>query len=155
MTASDSEEAHKTSLDLINDKVRITPQCTLSDYDCVRMPIHHGVRRGGLNKRSEAVLREAYELQPASYEELVSLKGIGAQALRALALTASLVYGSRVSWKDPAKYSFAHGGKDSHPYPVNRKLYDSTIQRMRESLELTEIGRKEKMLALKRLSSFV
>jgi hypothetical protein len=97
-------------------------------------------------------LQRAYQVQPSSYEELVALKGVGASSLRALALTAELVYGAKPSWKDPVKYSFAHGGKDGFPYPVNRRVYDETIQFMRESIEQARLGDFEKKDTLKRLA---
>jgi hypothetical protein len=90
------------------------------------MPTEHSITR--LSETTVEALRRAYEFQPESYEELVALRGIGPKAIRALALVSELIYGTAPSWKDPAKYSFAHGGKDGIPYPVDRRTYHKTIE---------------------------
>ncbi|MCZ7395591.1 MAG: DUF763 domain-containing protein [Candidatus Methanoperedens sp.] len=87
-------------------------------------------------------MKKAYELQPSSYEELVSLGGMGPKKIRALALISDLVYGSAPSWRDPVKYSFTHGGKDGFPYPVDREVYDNSIQVLRESLDSASLTGK-------------
>jgi hypothetical protein len=92
-----------------------------------------------------------YELQPFSYEKLVSLRGLGPKRIRALALISELVYEAKPSWKDPAKYSFAHGGKDGTPFPMDRATYDCTIQTLHEAIEEAKLDRKEKYEAIKRL----
>jgi hypothetical protein len=79
------------------------------------------------------------------------MPGVGAKTLRALTLIADLAYGTPASWNDPVKFSFAHGGKDGHPYPVNCKLYDDSIEFLRRTLERVRIDRSEKENALKRL----
>ncbi len=76
---------------------------------------------------------------------------MGPKTVRALALIANLIYGAELSWKDPAKFSFAHGGKDGIPYPVDRALMDQSIKILRGALEDSRIGAKEKINALKRL----
>jgi len=101
------------------------------------------------------VLREFYEFQPSNYEELIAFKGIGPATIRGLALIAELIYGEKPSWKDPVKYSFAYGGKDGVPYPVNRKGMDESIQVLKRAIQETEIGNKEKMRSLERLRRFV
>ena len=100
-------------------------------------------------------LRAAYEFQPDSYEDLVALKGMGPKKVRALALVSQLVYGAEASWKDPVKFSFAHGGKDGIPYPVDRRTYDHSIQALRDALDSAEAGRGEKLDAIRRLDSYV
>ncbi len=79
------------------------------------------------------------------------MPGVGAKTLRALALISEITYGTAASWKDPAKFSFAHGGKDGHPYPVNRKVYDDSIETLRKIVERAKIERTEKENALKRV----
>lgn len=93
-----------------------------------------------------------YEFQPRNYEELLLVKGVGPSAVRALALASEIIYGEKPSWRDPVKYSFAHGGKDGVPYPVNRRVYESTIRYLREVIGGLEVGDEEKKLLLKRLS---
>ncbi|NOZ82909.1 MAG: DUF763 domain-containing protein, partial [Euryarchaeota archaeon] len=90
-----------------------------------------------------------------SYEQVVGFPGVGSKTLRALALLSELIYGTQADWRDPAKYSFAHGGKDGTPYPVNRQTYDRSIEILREALEEAKVGRKEKKLAIARLRHFL
>ncbi len=90
---------------------------------------------------------------PLTYEELLLTPGLGAQGVRALALTAAVIYGESPSWKDPAVYSFAHGGKDGIPYPVNREAYDRTIEFLREVIEGLDVDVNNKKEMLRRLAS--
>ncbi|MEM1538467.1 MAG: DUF763 domain-containing protein [Candidatus Nezhaarchaeales archaeon] len=101
------------------------------------------------------VLKRCYELKPGNYEELLQVHGLGPATIRGLALIAELIYGERPSWKDPVKYSFAFGGKDGIPYPVNRRSMDEAISFLQDALESAELGSKEKLLALKRLQGLV
>ena len=80
------------------------------------------------------------------------MPGVGAKALRALALVAELTYGEPASVRDPVSYSFAHGGKDGTPFPVDRSTYDATIQSLRHAVQDTRAGLTEKSAALKRLA---
>ena len=100
-------------------------------------------------------LREVYEFQPRNYEELLAFKGVGPATVRGLALVAELVYGDKPSWKDPVKYSFAYGGKDGVPYPVDRKAMDESIQMLRQAVQEAKIGNNEKMRSLQQLKRFV
>lgn len=168
LTSKTSEQARRISLDLVRDgpqhlrkHLRPRGQALLTDFGFgvsgveLRLPSRHQVLRIDLSERSWKTLEKAYELQPESYEDLVALRGMGAKSLRALALVSSLVYGAKLSWQDPARYSFAHGGKDGHPYPVDRKTYDHTIQTLREAIEEAKVDKKDKMEAIKRLSWYV
>ena len=100
-------------------------------------------------------MKRAYEFQPTNYEELLSLKGLGPATVRGLALVAELVYGEKPSWKDPVKYSFAYGGKDGVPFPVDRKAMDESISLLRETVKASRIGDPEKTRSLQRLRRFV
>ena len=73
----------------------------------------------------------------------------------ALALVSDLVFGTEPSWHDPATYSFAHGGKDGYPYPVDRDMYDHSIAVLRDAIEGEGIGRKERYQAIRRRGEFV
>ena len=123
--------------------------------DELSLPPRHHIIDIDITERGMKVLKEAYELQPASYEELVSLKGMGPQKIRALALVSDLVYGTRPSWRDPVKYSFAHGGKDGFPFPVDRDTYDRSISTLKDAVESARLGEKDKQNAMKRLSRFI
>lgn len=100
------------------------------------------------------VFQAMYDLQPRDYEELIALRGVGPATVRALALVAELIYGQPASWMDPVKFSFAHGGKDGVPFPVNRAAMDQSIVFMREAVESARLGDEERVSALKRLQQF-
>ena len=100
-------------------------------------------------------LREAYERQPENYEQLLAIRGIGRGTVRALAFISELVFGAPPSWKDPVKYSFAVGGKDGVPYPVDRKRMDEAAAFLEEAVEEAKLGVEEKVEALKRLRRFI
>ncbi len=100
-------------------------------------------------------LSRVYEFQPNNYEELLSVKGVGPATVRGLALVAELVYGEEPSWEDPVKFSFAYGGKDGVPFPVDRKAMDESIQILKTSVEAARIGEKEKLRSLQNLRRFV
>ena len=119
------------------------------------MPAHHPVLDIDVGRSGMKVLKRAYEIQPGSYEELVSLRGMGPKKIRALALISDLVYGTKPSWRDPVKYSFTVGGKDGFPYPVNRRTYDASIQTLKDAVDQAKLGRKDKLYAVKRLKNFI
>ena len=96
-------------------------------------------------------MREAYEFQPRGYEELVGLRGVGPATVRGLALVAELVYGEPASWADPVRFSFAFGGKDGVPFPVDRRAMDEAVDVLRCGIESSQIKRKERISALGRL----
>jgi len=79
------------------------------------------------SKYLEKILYKVCEIKPENYERLVSLEGVGPKTIRALSLVSEVIYGAKPSYEDPARYSFAHGGKDATPYPVDKATYDSTI----------------------------
>lgn len=92
-----------------------------------------------------------YELKPRGFEELLGLEGVGPKTLRALSLISELIYGVPVSFRDPVRYSFAHGGKDGYPFPVDRETYDKSIELLAQSVGRAKIDSREKREALHRL----
>ena len=100
-------------------------------------------------------LKRVYEFQPSNYEELLSVRGVGPATVRGLALIAELIYGEKPSWNDPVKFSFAYGGKDGVPFPVNRKAMDESIRVLRKTVQEAKIGDKDKTRSLQRLRCFV
>ncbi len=122
----------------------------------LRMPARHPVDiREDLDpKRLESILVRTYEAAPADFEAVLAVPGIGARSVRALALLAELVHGTPASVRDPARFSFAHGGKDGHPYPVDRPVYDHTVEWLRETVARAKMGDAERTRALRRLASF-
>jgi len=158
MTSRISDETRKISVDLVKDNSFVVEgQKTLNSFfgnhKTFSMPAHHEVKN--LGKQVIGTLKRAYEIQPQNYEELIAIKGVGPKTLRALALISQIVYGAEPSWKDPVKFSFAHGGKDGHPYMINQDHYDKSIEIMRNAIENAKIGDKEKLFAIKRLNEFL
>ena len=92
-----------------------------------------------------------YDRQPKGFEELLGLEGVGPKTVRALSLISELIYGVAASFRDPARYSFAHGGKDGIPYPVDRKTYDQSIELLATSIARSKVDGSEKKEALNRL----
>lgn len=104
--------------------------------------------------RLEKKFIHIYEHSPKDFEELLGLEGIGPKTLRALSLIAELIHGAKPSFKDPTRYSFAHGGKDGHPYPVNRRVYNQSIEVLKQAIEKSRLGEREKIEALLRMRDF-
>ncbi|MFQ6137238.1 MAG: DUF763 domain-containing protein [Candidatus Hydrothermarchaeales archaeon] len=167
MTSKDSRDTRETSLDLVRDnpdhlRKYFLPQKQRQLTEFLEdkrvefgMPPHHPVLEIDMTEAGMKVLKRAYEIQPESYEELVALKGIGPKKIRALALISDLIYGTEPSWKDPVKYSFTHGGKDGYPFPVQRDVYDNSIQTLKDAIEAAKLDDKERYHAIKRLKEFL
>ena len=99
----------------------------------------------------EKILRKVTEEKPKNYEEFLATEGVGPKTVRALSLVSEVIYGAKPSYEDPARYSFAHGGKDSTPYPVDRVTYDETINILSDAVRKSKINPVEKDKALSRL----
>lgn len=165
MTAKESKDCRKTSTDLVkegseklkNDFETLTPknQKTLTDWISGSNKLKSKISHLDLPKRMNwKALEKTYELQPENYGEILEIKGIGPSTVRGLALISELIYDESASRQDPAKFSFAFGGKDGVPYPVDRKAMDEANKTLRNALEGAEIERKKKLKAIKRLSDF-
>jgi len=120
------------------------------------LPARHSLTVRDLNPAAvKKVLLQTYERQAPDFEALLGGTGIGPQALRSLSLIAEVIFNALASRRDPAAYSFAHGGKDGHPYQVNRGLYDANIDRLREAINRAKVGHTDKVEALRSLAKFV
>ena len=116
------------------------------------MPAHHDVQAQDVDlKRLGGVLATAYQAQPKDFESLMLTPGLGPRTLQSLTLVSEVIYGTPSRFNDPARFSFAHGGKDGHPFPVPIKIYDESIRVLRESIEKSKLGFKEKSECLQRL----
>lgn len=155
MTSSKSKGNREASLDIARDGPRHLK-------GLLRVEAPHG--QGTLDDWSEGrkalvmpstinweTLKRAYEFQPESYEELISIRGLGPSTVRGLALIAELIYGERPSWSDPVRFSFAFGGKDGVPFPVDRRAMDEAIDVLKTGILSSYLKREEKMRALERL----
>ena len=115
---------------------------------------HHSVEMEDFSKSKylEKILARITELKPQNYEKLLEIQGVGGKTMRALSLVSEIIYGADPSYEDPARYSFAHGGKDATPYPVDRDTYDKTIQILQTAVKRAKITPVEKDKALRRIS---
>ena len=119
------------------------------------MPAPHALHLRDLDpKHLRSVLLTTYERAPGDYEALLGLEGVGPRTLRALALVSEVIYGTPASTRDPARFAFAHGGKDGTPFPVDRQTYDRTIDVLHRAMSRAQLDRSEKVDALKRLGRF-
>jgi hypothetical protein len=164
-----AQESDRTRIS-ITELAHLKPEKILTEIEKARnltLPRGHSVPGGEAHrKRLKKIVTTIYDRSPASFEEVLGIAGVGAQSLRAgiagvgaqslraLTLVSELIHGVSPSFKDPARYSFAHGGKDGHPYPVDRRAYDQTIDVLRSAVEKARIGDQEKMKAIRRLSFF-
>ena len=138
------------------DIARENPDTTLRAARHLRLPGHHEVRAENIDlKRLGAVLAVAYERDLHQFAELLLLEKLGPRTLQSLALIAEVVHGAPSRFTDPARFSFAHGGKDGHPFPVPLKTYDESLNCLRTSLELAKLGDKDKLEGFHRLERFV
>lgn len=103
-------------------------------------------------KRLEKTIFFAAAYHPKSFEELLEVKGVGPKTIRALSLVAEIIYGVKPSFEDPARYSFAVGGKDGTPYPVDRETYDKTLEVLEKGIRKSKVSHREKIEAQKRLN---
>jgi hypothetical protein len=116
------------------------------------MPAHHDVRAEDVHvRRLHGNLAAAAERGPRDFAELLLVPGVGARTVEALALVAEVVHGAPYRFSDPGRFSYAHGGKDRHPFPVPLKVYDQTLKIMKTAVERAKLGRQETLDALKRL----
>jgi hypothetical protein len=135
------------------------PAEILAEFDhlpLLRMPARHSLLATADvdPRRLHRILLRTYEHPPADFEGLLGTPGLGPKSLRALTLIAELIHGARASTRDPARFSFAHGGKDGTPFPVDRATYDRTIELLRGALGRARLGHSERSRALKRLAAF-
>lgn len=149
--ARESLSAQKTLVKLAHRKPEENLQ-ELAQVARLALPRRHGLaERDLLPKGLKKVLLKTYEERPANFEALLGVEGLGPKSLRALALLSELVYGEPVAKEDPARYAFAHGGKDGHPFPVDRKVYDQSIAYLEEILDKAKLNWQEKDKAFRRL----
>ncbi|HZU22951.1 MAG TPA: DUF763 domain-containing protein, partial [Terriglobales bacterium] len=132
-----------------------TPESTVQAARSLHMPAHHEVRAANVDlKRLGAVLALAYERDLHDFAELLLVEKLGPRTLQSLALIAEVVHGTPTRFRDPARFGFAHGGKDGHPFPVPLKTYDESLAVLRRSLDSARLGHSEKMEGFRRLDAF-
>jgi hypothetical protein len=128
------------------------PSRMIAEIQHLVLPNHHEVKAKDVDlKRLGAMLWLTHEKQPADFEELLLLEGMGPRTLQSMALVSEVIYGTPSRFKDPARFSFAHGGKDGHPFPVPLKVYDETISVLTKAVNKAKIGASEKLQAIQKL----
>ncbi|MEO0122837.1 MAG: DUF763 domain-containing protein [candidate division WOR-3 bacterium] len=149
MVAEESEESRRIVTEISKEK----PEKILKETETIlKMPTRHPVLKIDINpKYFYKVLLKTYESSPKDFENLLQVEGIGPKTLRALALIGELIYGAKPSFRDPARYSFAHGGKDGFPYPVDRETYNQSISFLESAITHAKIGETERLKALRKL----
>lgn len=158
LTAKESEQNKKTSTELVRDGYKtlvrdlklFQHQKSLDMPDDNVLPKLTGDLNFGKSKYLEKILYQVHEQAPRNFEQLLMTKGVGPMTIRALSLVSELIYGAKPSYEDPARYSFAMGGKDGVPFPVNRQVYDKTLDIIEKGIKKSQIDRKEKLGALRR-----
>jgi hypothetical protein len=157
LTAKESRPTRETSVQLVKDNFPelIKDVKKLSEGfrgEILNLPKDHPIYLEHFNvKRLEKILYQIKNRDPYNFEKLLGIQGVGPRTILALALISELIYGTKPSWKDPARYSFAHGGKDGYPYPVQRDTYDQSIQILKKAIQKAKLSSSEKIQALKPL----
>lgn len=138
-----------------NGIVQITaddPHQLIRNFQRLILPSHHEVHAEDVNlKRLGSVLWLAHEQHPENFEELLLLQGVGPRTLQSLTLVSEVIHGTPSRFKDPARFSFAHGGKDGHPFPVPTKVYDETISVLQTAVHKAKLDHTDKTEAIKKL----
>lgn len=148
LTAGEAKISRSGILEITREK----PEIIMPELQHLVMPMHHDVRTEDVDlKKLGSALWLAHEKQPKDFEELLLLQGVGPRTLQSLTLVSEVIHGTPSRFKDPARFSFAHGGKDGHPFPVPVKTYDEVINTMTKVVEKAKIGHNDKMEALKKL----
>ncbi len=132
--------------------IKENPAKMFPEIQKIIMPSHHDVRASNVNlKRLGSMLAIAHDKDLRDFESLLMLEGIGPRTIQSLALVSEVIHGTPTRFSDPARFSFAHGGKDGHPFPVPTKVYDETIAILQSSVEKAKIGDSDKQIAIKNL----
>ncbi|MEM1574695.1 MAG: DUF763 domain-containing protein [Nitrososphaerota archaeon] len=171
MTSKESEEARKCSVDIACEKpsrvIRLfnealKNQKSLDEWIESTKEENLKFKLKGIpeylkmpRKINWAILKKVYEFQPKNYEQLIEIRGLGQATIRGLALISALIYGYTPNLKDPVRFSFAYGGKDGVPFPVDIKAMDESISFLKQVLEASEINKEEKIEAFRRLKNLI
>jgi hypothetical protein len=148
LTASEANITREKILDITQEK----PELMMQEIQHLIMPGHHDVRSEDVNlKRLGSILWLAHDAQPKDFEELLLLEGVGPRTVQSLALVSEVIHGTPSRFKDPARFSFAHGGKDGHPFPVPTTTYDEVISTLQKAVQRAKIGQNDKAEALKKI----
>jgi uncharacterized protein len=134
---------------------RLASATTVSPRSPVlELPFHHEVRKEDVvQRRLRGAIAAAHERAPVDFADLLLTPGVGPRTVLSLAMVADVVHGAPSRFTDPARYSLAHGGKDGHPYPVPRRVYDETIRVMKDAVSRAKLGQSDRLSAIRRLDA--
>jgi len=148
LTANDALETRAAMLSITYER----PNKMIAEIQKLVLPKHHDVKAKDVDlKRLGSILWLAQEKKPSDFEELLMLDGMGPRTLQSMALVSEVIYGTPSRFSDPARYSFANGGKDGHPFPVPVNVYDETIKVLQRAVETAKIGNTDRREAIKSL----
>ena len=151
MVAEESSGAREVCAEISREK----PESNVRELEKIcslTLPSRHAITFSDINpERLKTIFLKTYEEQPCDFERMLGIRGVGPKTIRALALISELLYGEAPSRRDPARFSFAHGGKDGYPYPVDRNTYDSSVDFLSKAIRQAKLGRSEKLDALRRI----
>jgi uncharacterized protein len=156
LVALESTEARQTIAGIARQENPDKIMNQLNKLKNLILPKRHEMLVTDINpERLYKIFIHTYENQPENFEKLLGMEGVGAKTLRALSLISEIIYGVPSSYRDPARFSFAHGGKDGIPYPVDRANYDKSIEILHSALEKAKVENKLKISAIKRLTDWM
>lgn len=148
MTAADAKPARNAIINVTQEK----PEKMMHEVQQLIMPSHHEVRSEDIDlRRLGTVLWLAHDKQITDFEDLLLLEGVGPRTMQSLALVSEVVHGTPSRFKDPARFSFAHGGKDGHPFPVPINVYDETISILQNAVQKAKLDNSDKQTAIRTL----
>ena len=148
LASKDADQTRSSILQLTGEEFNVV----INEFKKLVMPGHHDVHAKDINlKRLGSVLWLAHDKRPNDFKELVLLEGLGPRTLQSLALVSEVIHGTPSRFADPARFSFAHGGKDGHPFPVPLKVYDETIATLQTAVAKAKMGNTDKAEAIKKL----
>jgi hypothetical protein len=149
LTAKEASTTKEGMMKITREK----PELMLQEIQQLILPSHHDIRHEDVDlKKLGTILWLAHENHPKNFEELLLLHGVGPRTLQSLTLVSEVIHGTPSRFKDPARFAFAHGGKDGHPFPVPLKVYDETIATLQTTIGRSKLGQADKLEAIKALT---
>jgi len=149
LTAKEASSTREGMMKITREK----PELMLQEIQQLVLPSHHDIRSEDVDlKRLGTVLWLAYDNHSENFEELLLLQGLGPRTLQSLTLVSEVIHGTPSRFKDPARFAFAHGGKDGHPFPVPLKVYDESITTLQTAVQRSKLGQTDKQEAIKALT---
>jgi hypothetical protein len=154
LVAHENADVRSASAELASQPPQVTLNA-LAKIPELKMPVRHTLfpELDVTDRHLHKILLRTYEQAPGNFETLLGIRGVGPKTVRALALASELVHGKPATLRDPARFAFAHGGKDGTPFPVDRDTYDRTIEILRTAVNGAVVDRSEKVKAFRRLTA--